>query len=153
MSHPDKYAVGLLSLGMMFLSLVIGIVVLVVAFLHAHRVLPRRRSRLVFWLGMAVMVPLPLISFPLAPELMHALAVIGSFGWEAYENGLRVVSKHGELSDGRFLSVFWSAAMGIGILVLDFCWLIPITVWYCHFNPRPEPRTESASGVGPPQPQ
>src|SRR4051794_5174083 len=105
MSHPDKYAVGLLGLGMLFLALVIGLAVYVVAILNAHRVLPRRRSRLIFWLGMAVMAPLPLVSFPLAPELMHALAVIGSFGREAYDNGLRVVSKHGELSDGRFLSV------------------------------------------------
>jgi hypothetical protein len=144
MSHPDKYGVGLLGLGMGAAAFLIGLTVLVIALLYAHRVLPRSRSRLLYWSGIAVMVPIALATFPLAPKVMQALAVIASFGWDAYDGGLRVVGKHGQLSDGRFLSVFWTAATGVGCLVLDFFWFIPITVWYCHFNPRQEPE----GGIG-----
>ena len=136
MGHPDHYAVGLLSFGMMVVAFVGGFVLTLLACAKAHRVLPARRRRATYWIGMALLASLCLATFPLAPKLMRALAVIASFGWDAYAGGLRVVNKHGLLSDGRFLSVFWAAATGVGCLVLDFFWVIPIAAWYCHFNPR-----------------
>jgi hypothetical protein len=147
MSHPDKYAVGLLGFGMMAVAFLGILALAVVACANAHRVLPGRRSRTTYWVGMAVMGPLALATFPLAPKAMQALAVIASFGWDAYAEGLRVVSKHGQLSDGRFLSVFWSAAVGVGCIALDFFWAIPITAWHCHFNPRRGPG-DAASPAG-----
>jgi hypothetical protein len=136
MGHPDDVAVGLLGLAMAAVAFLGILAFTVIACAKAHRLLPERRSRAVYWIGMAVMVPLCLVTFPIAPLVMQALAVIGEFGWDAYAGGLRVVDKHGLLSDGQFLSVFWTAAMGIGCIVLDFWWVIPITVWHCHFNPR-----------------
>jgi hypothetical protein len=135
MSHPDKYAVGLVAIGMGFVALILLITFSIIAFLNAYRVLPLRRSRTVFWIGMIVIVPAWLATFLVAPKFVHALAVVAEFGWDAYAEGLRVVNKHGLLSDGRFLSVFWAAASGVLILVLDFVWAIPVTAWYCHFNP------------------
>ena len=135
MSHPDKYAVGLLGLGMAALALLMGLGIAVFVCCNTHRFLPLRRSRTTYWIGMALMVPPWLATFPLAPKAMQALAVIASFGWDAYADGLRVISKHGQLSDGRFLGVFWAAAMGVGCVVLDFSWVIPVTAWHCHFNP------------------
>jgi hypothetical protein len=135
MGHPDQYAVGLLGFGMMVVGFPIIFALTVVAGLNSHRLLPERRSRASYWIGMALMVPLALVTFPLSPELMRALAVVASFGWDAYADGLRMINKHGLLSDGRFLSVFWTAATGVGCIVLDFFWVIPITAWYFHFNP------------------
>jgi hypothetical protein len=135
MGHPDRYAVGLLGFGMMAGALLGIFALTLIACANARRVLPQRRARAIYWIGMALMVPLALGTFPLAPQLMRALAVIASFGWDAYAGGLRVVNKHGLLSDGRFLSVFWTAATGVGCIVLDFLWVMPITSWHCHFNP------------------
>jgi hypothetical protein len=139
MSHPDKYAVGLLGFGMMVVAFMSIFALAVIACMNAQRVVPQRRSRTTYWIGMTLMVPLALATFPLAPRAMQALAVITSFSWDAYAEGLRVVNKHGQLSDGRFLSVFWSAAMGVGCIVLDFFWVIPIGAWHCRFHPRPQP--------------
>ncbi len=139
MSHPDHYAVGLLGLGLGAVAF-LGIFALTLLACHyAERVLPQRRSRTTYWLGMAVLALLCIATFPLAPKVMRAAAVIASFGWDAYAGGLRVVSKHGQLADGRFLGVFWTAAMGVGCLVLDFWWVIPATAWYVHFNPPRQP--------------
>jgi hypothetical protein len=139
MSHPDKFAVGLLSLGMGMIAF-FGIFALsVIASMKAGSASTHPRSRTIYWIGMTVMVPLALATFPLAPKVMKALAVIASFGWDAYADGLRVVNKHGLLSDGRFLGVFWSAAMGVGCIILDFIWTIPIAAWHYYFHPRQQP--------------
>jgi hypothetical protein len=148
MGHPDDVAVGLLGLAMGAVAFLGILALTVIACANAHRLLPARRSRAVYWIGMAVMVPLCLMTFPFAPRVMRAVAVVGEFGWDAYAGGLRVVDKHGVLSDGRFLSVFWTATMGVGCIVLDFWWVIPITAWHCHFNPRrPAGKRVSAGGV------
>src|SRR5260370_41979023 len=112
MAHPDKYVVGLLGLGMAALGVLIALAVLVMVCLNAHRVLPRRRFRTTYWIGMAVLAPLALAACLLTPRVVGDVAVIASFGWDAYAEGLRVVNKHGQLSDGRYLSVFWAAAFG-----------------------------------------
>ncbi|MBO0698618.1 MAG: hypothetical protein J2P46_09505, partial [Zavarzinella sp.] len=93
-------------------------------------------SRTLYWAGLLVIVPLGLATMPTAPKVMRAVTVIASFGWDAYAGGLRVVSKHGELSDGRFLSTFWSAATGVGSIVLEFVWVIPVLAWHYRFRPR-----------------
>jgi hypothetical protein len=138
--------VGLLGLGMMVVAVLVMMAAAVLAYLNAHRVLPRRRSRLTYWIGMAVLVPAVVATFPLAPNVMQALAVIASFGWDAYAGGLRVVSKHGQLSNGDFLGVFWSAAIGVGCIVLDFFWVIPMTAWHGHFTAPPEAAGDPIEG-------
>jgi hypothetical protein len=139
-SHPDKNIVGLVGLGMETVAFLGIFVLAVLASMKAGSGSPRRRSRTTYWIGMCVMVPLALATFPLAPKAMQALAVIASFGWDSYAEGLHVVNKHGLLSDGRFLGIFWSAATGVGCIVLDFFWVIPIAAWHYHFNPRQQPR-------------
>lgn len=137
MTHPDKYGVGLLTLSMVTFAFLILFGVSLLAIHNAHRVLPANRFRTTYWIGMVLMVPLWIAIFPLAPRVSQAVAVIASFGWDAYDGGLRVVNRHCQLSDGRFLSVFWAAAAHVGCMVLDFCWVIPVAAWHYHFNPRP----------------
>jgi hypothetical protein len=140
MTHPDTYAVGLLGLGMAALSVVLGFGVLAILQLNSHRFLPLRRSRTTYWVGMAVLVPVAFVGSPPVSSLaVQHLAVIASYGWDAYADGLRVINKHGELSDGRYLSVFWAAAMGGGMVSLTVASVIPVTVWYLHFNPSRKP--------------
>jgi hypothetical protein len=141
MSHPDKYVVGPLGLGMAALGVVLAFGVLAILALNSHRFLPLRRSRTTFWLGMAVLVPLACAGLPIfTSQAVQHLAVIASDGWDTYADGLRVINKHGQLSDGRFLSVFWAAAMGGGAFVISLFCVIPATVWYLHFNPSRDPR-------------
>jgi hypothetical protein len=135
MSHPDKWAVGPLGLGLAALGLLLDLVVLVLVCRNAYRVLPLRRSRPTYWIGMAVLVPAFLAAALLTPMVVGRVAVIASFGWEADAEGLRVVNKHGQLSDGRFLGVFWAAAFGAGWFPIWGLLTIPVVAWYTHFNP------------------
>jgi hypothetical protein len=136
MSPPDSYVVGLLGLGMAALGVVLGFGVLAILVLNSHRFLPLRRSRATYWAGMAVLVPVAFVALPpVSAQVVQHLAVIASNGWDAYADGLRVINKHGELSNGRYLGVFWSAAMGGGMVSLIVASVIPVTVWYLHFNP------------------
>src|SRR5262249_56989512 len=80
----------------------------------AHPVWPARRSRTTYRIGMVVLVPLMLAGCILVPRFIGDVAVIASYGWEAHAEGLRVVDRHGQLSDGRYLGVFWAAAFGAG---------------------------------------
>ena len=79
MSHPDKYVVGLLGLGMAAVGLLLAFVVLIVA-AHAHRLLPGRRSRTTYWLGMALLGPLAIAACLVTPKVIADVAVIASFG-------------------------------------------------------------------------
>ena len=136
MAHPDKSVVGLLGLGMAALGVLIALAVLVLVGLNAHRVLPRHRSRTTYWIGLAVLAPLALAACLLTPRVVGDVAVIASFGWDAYAEGLRVINKHGQLSDGRYLGVFWAAAVGAWWFPIWFLFAIPVVAWHCHFNPR-----------------
>ena len=136
MAHPDKSVVGLLGLGMAAFGTLIGLVVLVIVCLNAHRVLPRRRSRMTYWIGMAVLVPVAVAACLLTPKILGDAAVIASFGWDAYAEGLRVINKHGQLSDGRYLGVFWAAVFGAGWFPIWFLTAVPVVAWHCHLNPR-----------------
>ncbi len=145
MAPPDNDLVGLLGLAMAALGVPAALVVLVLVCRHAGRVLPRRRSRTTYWLGMAVLVPLALAACLLTPRALGDGAVIASFGWDAYAEGLRVVNKHGQLSDGRYLGVFWAAAFGAGWFPLWLLYGIPVAAWHCHFNPRRQPGQDAAA--------
>jgi hypothetical protein len=46
------------------------------------------------------------------------------YGSQAYAAGLRIVGRHGELSDGRRLPTIWSAARGLGSYIVSMpVWL------------------------------
>lgn len=147
-SHPDKYGVGMLSMGLAVICFLFVIVLLSLLILTRHRFMPRTRSQKVFWIGNAVMWPLAIASWPLASWAAWHLVVIADYGWDAYANGLRLVNKHGLLSDGRFLSTFWAAAFGPMIITYDLLTVIPLTLWYAHFRfDRDTPRSVLLSGT------
>jgi hypothetical protein len=134
MTHPDSYLVGMLSLGMVAVGVPTVVVLILILGLNSYRFLPLRRSRSTFWLGLVVLAPLTVPAVPLSAEAVKALAVIASFGWDAYESGLHVVNKRGQLSDGRYLGVFWAAAMGGMTVTLAALWIMPLVVWCLHFS-------------------
>jgi len=65
---------------------------------------------------------------------------------KGYTDGVRVVNKHGLLTNGQYLGVFWTAAIGGWILPGMMLLLSPMVAWYVHFNPVTPP-TASKSGV------
>lgn len=141
MTHPDSYIVGMLGLAMFAVGAITIMTATAVVGLRSHRFLPLYRSRILFWIGMPVLVALPLAVLLVAARAMQALAVIESFGWDAYADGVRVISKHGELSSGGHVSAFWAAAMGAGTVLLMLLALVPLTVWVLHFHRNRDPRT------------
>jgi hypothetical protein len=148
MTHPDKYSVGLLSMGLMVVGFVCVIVLFVVLILNSHRFMPRTRSQTVYWIGTAVMWPLMIAAWPLASFAAWHLVVIADCGWEAYADGLRLVNKHGLLSNGRFLSTFWAAAYGPAIMTFDLLTVIPFTLWHAHFRwDQAAPQSVFLSGI------
>ncbi len=130
----------MLGLSMAGVGMLLWLVVIGILSLTAYRFLPLRRSRSTFWLGMAVLVPFACLGIPFFTSYaVQALAVIDMHGWDAYDQGLRVINKHGQLSDGSYLSVFWSAAMGGGAFVLSGFCVIPLTTWCMHYHPGRKP--------------
>ena len=143
MTHPDSYLVGPLGLGMVAVGWVAAFVLAIFIGSRIERVRPVRRSRLPCWGGLAVLFPVA--AFVLSSYAFKALAVIASFGQDAYAGGLRVVNEHGQLSDGTFLGVFWAAVIGVGpVLVMIFS-TVPLLVWYKHFHRRQVPEPTPAS--------
>ena len=134
MTHADKYGVGLLSMGLMVAGVLIVMILLTVLILTRHRFMPRTRSQTVYWIGAAIMWPLMIAALPLASFASWHLVVIADFGWDAYAHGLRLVNKHGLLNDGRFLSTFWAAAWGAGLITFYVLTVIPFTLWHLHFR-------------------
>jgi hypothetical protein len=141
MTHPDSYSVGLLGLAMFAVGVLTVGTLTIVAGLKSHRFLPLYRSRTLFWIGMPFMIAFALATLLVAATAMQALAVIASFGWDAYVDGLRVINKHGELSSGGYLGVFWAAASGAGTVLIMILGVIPVTVWVLHFHRNRDPRT------------
>lgn len=139
MTHPEPYAVGMLSLAMAAVGGLTAVALTVVAVLKSHRFLPAPRSRTIYWVGLALTLALPFAALLVTGKAMGDLAVIASFGWDAYAGGLRVVNKHGLLSDGRYLPVFWQAASGAGTVVILMFSLTPVTVWLLHFHLSRDP--------------
>lgn len=130
----------MLGLSMAGVGMLLWLIVIGILSFTAYRFLPLRRSRSTFWLGMTVLVPLACAGMPFFPSYaMQALAVIEMHGWDAYSEGLRVINKHGQLSDGSYISVFWAAAMGGGAFVLSGFCMIPLTTWCMHYHPGRKP--------------
>jgi multisubunit Na+/H+ antiporter MnhB subunit len=138
MQPPNTHLVGLLGLAMCGLGMVLYLLLLYWLLVRqrrlVRRLLPKSRSRTTYWIGMAVLAPITLAATLAMPKAIRALAVIASFGWEAYADGLRVVNKHGLLSDGRYLGVFWDAAIGGWILPLMLLLTTPMVQWHMHFE-------------------
>jgi hypothetical protein len=140
MMHPDSFAVGILSVAMAAVGCVIVVAFTGVACLNAHRFVPSPRARTVYWVGLALTLSLTFAALLFTGKALGDLAVIASFGWDAYAGGLRVVNKHGLLSDGRFVPVFWQAASGAGTVVLLMFSMAPVVVWVTHFHLGRDPR-------------
>ena len=159
MPHPEHAIVGLLSVALAGVGTLFALAAGWTFWLNTSRILPSQRSRSAYWVGVTffALVILPSVGFATI-EASKAVPVIASFGWDAYSDGLRVVNKHGLLSDGRYLSAFWTAA------IVPMMWttiLVHIFVamgWHMHFHPprvvaepsadRPENRpAEPASGL------
>jgi hypothetical protein len=141
MTHPDSYIVGMLGLAVFAVGAITIMTGAAVTGLQSHRFLPLYRSRTLFWIGMPVLLALPLAILLVAARAMQALAVIASFGWDAYADGVRVINKHGELSSGGHVSAFWAAAIGAGTVLLMLLAVVPLTVWVLHFHRNRDPRT------------
>ena len=90
---------------------------------------------------MPVLIALPLAVLLVAAKALQALAVIASFGWDAYADGVRVINKHGELSSGGHVSAFWAAAIGAGTFLLLLLAVAPLTIWVLHFHRNRDTRT------------
>ena len=138
--HPESFAVGMLSLGMAAVGCVIVVAFTAVAGLNAHRFLPSPRARTVYWVGLVLTLALPFAALLFTGEALGDVAVIASFGRDAYDGGLRVVNKHGLLSDGRFLPAFSQAAAVAGTVVILVLSMAPVAVWVTHFHLGRDPR-------------
>jgi hypothetical protein len=66
------------------------------------------------------------ISFHVAYQIVERPILNSIYGPGSYANGLRVVGKHGELSDGRQLPRGYNIVLGIGTFIL----MLPIVVAY-----------------------
>ena len=88
MTHPEANAVGVLSVALAAVGCVIVAAFAAVACRNAHRFLPSPRARTVYWVGLALTLPLPFVALFMG-EALRNLAVIPSFGWDAYAGGLR----------------------------------------------------------------
>ena len=141
MTHPDSYIVGMFGLAMFGVGAITIMTGAAVAGLQSHRFLPLYRPRILFWIGLPVLLALPLAVLLVAARAMQALAVIASFGWDAYADGVRVINKHGELSSGGHVSAFWAGAIGAGTVLLMLLAVVPLTVWVLHFHRNRDPRT------------
>jgi hypothetical protein len=75
-------------------------------------------------------VGLPVVFFGSVKVVWNMLQrpVIESlYGTQAYTNGIRVVGRQGQLSDGRSLPPGWNLGMAIGAYVLS----MPVWLGYC----------------------
>ena len=134
--NPESHITLLLCLpflGMATLS--VGAVV-AVAWRYADAVPFKRESRTAYWAGMAVFGPLLLVSVPLAAWVAKTVAVVGFAGPEAHADGLRVVKNDGLLSDGRYLSGFWGAALGAVLWAVLLLIGAAFASWHVYFHPK-----------------
>ena len=89
---------------------------------------PRRKARKTA-LGCLGMLLLPVVflgSCGIAFAVGQRVVVSSVYGSEEYTSGLRVVGRHGELSDGRRLPSGWFAFLSIGSFVAS----LPVVVAY-----------------------
>jgi hypothetical protein len=144
--NPESHITALLWLPLLGVGTVCAVAVGAVVWRYCGRILPRRRSRPVYWAGVAVLTPLALAGFRAAFWAGQAVGVIGFAGWDAYAGGLRLVNNKGLLSDGRYLSGFWDATCGAVSWTVLLVVVSVVAGWHLHFHP---PRAESGSPVAP----
>jgi hypothetical protein len=148
MTPADNTIVGLLSLALAAGGTVFALAFGILFWLNTSRLLPAPRLRVVYWLGVAIFGPILLAIVPLTIEAAKAVAVIASFGWDAFADGLRVVGKRGRLSDGRFLSTFWTAAIVPMMWTASMLFICVAVGWHMHFHPVPGVAEPSADALG-----
>jgi xanthine/uracil permease len=74
-----------------------------------------------------------------AKQGSQALLVIMAFGFDEYASGLRIINKHGELSDGRSLGDVWMGVWGAFLflsLALPILPLVVFRLWVARTKPR-----------------
>ena len=142
MRHPEYATVGLLSLALAAVGTLSALALGMVFWRNTARLLPSRRSSIAYWVGVAFFASVVLPAAPLTIEASKAVAVIASFGWDAHSDGLRVVNKDGLLSDGRYLSAFWTAAIVPMVWTTILLIVFLAAGWHMHFHP---PRVADAS--------
>jgi hypothetical protein len=143
----DANLTGLVGLFLCGTGLLVALVWLgILSVLPLHSLLPCRDRRVVYWLGMLFFAPVLVFSVPCVATALQALAVIATLGWEDYAGGVRVVDKHGLLTNGQYLGVFWTAAIGGWMLPGMILLLSPMVAWYVHFHST-TPSTGSKSDI------
>ena len=145
MPHPEHATVGLLWFALAAVGTLFALAMGWMFWLNTARFLPSRRSRTAYWAGVAffALVILPTVRFT-TTEGSKAVAVIASRGWDAYSDGLRVVDKYGQLSDGRYLSGFWTAAIFAMMWTMILLIIFVVVGWHMHFHP---PRVVTEPGA------
>lgn len=77
--------------------------------------------------ALLIYVGLPVVGFgslKIAHKILQRPVISSLYGSQAYANGLRVVGRQGQLSDGRRLSVGWNYTLAVGAFVLSMpVWL------------------------------
>jgi hypothetical protein len=135
MTHPEDGTVAVLTLAFAAVGTWLALAAGVVLWLNTGRLLPSRRSRAAYWVGVALLAPAILTAVPVAATATKAVGVIASRGWDASAGGLRVVNKHGLLSDGSYLSAVWTAAMAPLIWTAMLLLAVMAAVWHLHYHP------------------
>jgi len=68
--------------------------------------------------------------------LVKYAIINGAYGTDAWDNGLRVVDKHGHLSDGRVLSGFLRAVLNFGSFLLCVPFFVGSAFGLAYLNMR-----------------
>lgn len=94
--------------------------------------LPRRHhsKRLGCLVLLLTYVGLPIVLFEsvkVAFNILERPAIEALYGTQAYTEGLRVIGRQGQLSNGRHLTVGWNYTLAIGAFVLS----MPASLGYC----------------------
>ena len=137
MTHPEAYFIDAYSMPVLFG----GLFVMCLCFLIYRSVANLIASRLAettkkfissdearFVIGICLLVPSVVIYFAM-PYLLTTTAIISTYGWDGYRNGIETVNRFGLLSNGDFLPVYWQIARGSLETPLQYLVAIPFIDW------------------------
>ena len=93
---------------------------------HAIDKLPGPLGCLMLWIALAGLVVLTFVSLRVAFIVIQRPLITHVYGPNSYSTGLRVVGRHGELSNGQRLPGDWTFALNVGV----FAATLPILFVY-----------------------